>query len=104
MSIPEAVKMVLEAAVQGCGGEVFVLDMGEPVRILDLAVDLIKLAGLEVERDIKIVYSGVRPGEKMSEELFLETEHYQRTKNDRVFVATNGNYAEAETVARLVNW
>jgi FlaA1/EpsC-like NDP-sugar epimerase len=104
MSIPEAVQLVLQATVQGCGGEVFTLDMGEQVRIVDLATDLIKLAGLELERDIKIVYSGVRPGEKMSEELFLETEHYQRTKNDRVFVVTNENYAEAETVARLVNW
>jgi FlaA1/EpsC-like NDP-sugar epimerase len=102
MSIPEAVQLMLQAAVLGRGGEVFMFDMGQPLRILDLAIDLIKLSGLEPERDIKIVYSGIRSGEKMSEELFLKTEHYQRTANQRIFVATNGDYAEAETVARLV--
>lgn len=103
MSIPEAVQLVLQAAVLGQGGEVFMLDMGHPIRILDLATDLIKLAGLELERDIKIAYSGIRPGEKLAEELFMDSEHYQRTKHQMIFAATNGNYAEAETVARLVD-
>jgi len=103
MSIPEAVQLMLQAAMLGQGGEVFMLDMGKPVRIMDLAADLIKLAGLELNRDIKIVYSGIRLGEKLAEELFLESEHYERTKYRMIFAATNGNYAEAETVARLVD-
>jgi FlaA1/EpsC-like NDP-sugar epimerase len=103
MSIPEAVQLVLQAAVLGQGGEVFMLDMGEPVRILDLATDLVQLAGLEPERDIKIAFSGIRPGEKMAEELFMETEQYRRTKHQRIFVAMNGNQPEPETVAEIVD-
>jgi FlaA1/EpsC-like NDP-sugar epimerase len=103
MTIPEAVQLVLQAMVLGQGGEVFVLDMGEPVRILDLATDLIRMAGLEPERDIQIEYVGIRPGEKLREELFLDTEDYQRTKHRRIFVAKNGETDEAAKVARLVN-
>jgi FlaA1/EpsC-like NDP-sugar epimerase len=71
MTIPEAVQLVLQAGAIGNGGEVFVLDMGEPVRISDLAEDLIRLSGLEVGGDIEISYTGVRPGEKLYEELFF---------------------------------
>lgn len=89
MTIPEAVQLVLQAAVLGKGGEVFVLDMGEPVRIADLAKDLIELSGLRVGDDIEIVYSGMRPGEKLYEELFIPGERYERTRHAKIFLAAN---------------
>ncbi len=91
MTIPEAVQLVLQAAVLGQGGEVFVLDMGKPVKIVDLARDLIELSGLEVGRDIDIVFSGVRPGEKLYEELFITGEDYQRTRHEKIFIAANAS-------------
>ena len=87
MTIPEAVGLVLESSALGSGGEVFVLDMGEPVRILDLAGDMLKLAGLEPQRDIEVVFSGIRPGEKLNEELFLTGENHQRTRHQKIFVS-----------------
>ena len=92
MTIPEAVQLVLQAAVLGSGGEVFVLDMGQPVKIVDLARDLIELSGLEVGQDIDIVFTGLRPGEKLFEELFLESEDYGRTCHEKIFTTVNGNY------------
>ena len=86
MTIPEAVQLVLQAAVLGQGGEVFMLDMGEPVKIVDLAQDLIELSGLEVGRDIEIVFTGMRPGEKLHEELFISGETYRRTEHQKIFV------------------
>ena len=74
----------------GSGGETFVLDMGEPVPIVQLAKDLIHLSGLEVDRDISIVFTGLRPGEKMYEELFTSGENVVRTKHEKIFVARNG--------------
>ncbi len=91
MTIPEAVQLVLQAAVLGTGGEVFVLDMGEPVKIADLARDLIELSGLEVGRDIDIIFSGLRPGEKLFEELFIKGEAYQRTCHEKIFIADNAS-------------
>ncbi len=90
MTIPEAVQLVLQAAVLGSGGEVFVLDMGEPVKIVDLARDLIQLSGFEVGRDIDIQFTSLRPGEKMFEELFIPGEVYARTAHPAIFVASNG--------------
>ncbi|MGC9356810.1 MAG: polysaccharide biosynthesis protein [Anaerolineae bacterium] len=90
MTIPEAVQLVLQAAALGHGSEVFVLDMGEPIRIVDLARDMIRLAGFEVDEDIEIVFTGLRPGEKLYEELFLDDEHYQRTLHEKIFVSRNG--------------
>ncbi len=87
MTIPEAVQLVLQASVLGKGGEVFVLDMGEPVKIVDLARDLIELSGLEVGRDIEIVFTGPRPGEKLFEELFVDGETYSRTQHQKIYVA-----------------
>lgn len=90
MTIPESVQLVLQAGALGRGGEVFVLDMGEPVRIVDLATDLIRLSGLEVERDIKLHFSGMRPGEKLYEELFFSAENVIATEHPKVLRARNG--------------
>jgi FlaA1/EpsC-like NDP-sugar epimerase len=86
MTIPESVYLVLQAAALGHGGELFVLDMGEPVRIVDLARDLITLSGLQPDRDIEIRITGMRPGEKLHESLFLEGEDYGTTKHEQIFV------------------
>lgn len=86
MTIPESVYLVLQAAALGRGGELFVLDMGEPVRIVDLARDLITLSGLHPDRDIEIKITGMRPGEKLRERLFLEGEDYETTQHEKIFV------------------
>ena len=91
MTIPEAVQLVLQAAVLGQSGAVFVLDMGEPIRIVDLARDLIVLSGMQPGRDIDIAFSGLRPGEKLYEELFVPGESYQRTRHDKIFIAANAS-------------
>jgi FlaA1/EpsC-like NDP-sugar epimerase len=90
MTIPEAVQLVLQAGAIGKGGEVFVLDMGEPVKILDLATDLIRLSGLEVGGDIDIRFTGTRPGEKLYEELFFDSESALPTDHPKVLRAKNG--------------
>lgn len=85
MTIPEATQLVLQAATYARDGDVFVLDMQEPVRILDVARDLIRLSGLEPDRDIPIVFSGIRPGEKLFEELATDAETTNATEHDRIF-------------------
>ena len=87
MTIPEACQLVLQAGVLGHGGEVFVLDMGEPVKIIDLARDLIRLSGLQVGKDIEIKIIGTRPGEKLYEEILTDEEHTESTKHEKIFVA-----------------
>lgn len=87
MTIPEAVELVLEAGFMGKGGEIFVFDMGEPVRIYDLAKQMIQLAGLEVGKDIDIVFSGLRPGEKLYEELLNEDETTMPTYHKKIKIA-----------------
>jgi len=84
MTIPEAVQLVLQASALGTANEIFVLDMGEQIKIKDLAVELIQLSGLEVGHDIEIVYTGLRPGEKLSEELFNQDEVPLDTKHDKI--------------------
>ena len=87
MTIPEAVQLVLQAGAMAKGGEIFVLDMGQPVKIYDLAKNLIRLSGFEPEKDIDIVFTGLRPGEKLYEELLLAEEGLRATKNDKIYVA-----------------
>lgn len=87
MTIPEAAQLVLQAGAMGKGGEVFVLDMGAPVKVADLARDLISLSGFEPEKDIAIVYTGLRPGEKLYEELLTAEEGITSTRNRKIFVA-----------------
>lgn len=101
MTIPEAVQLVLQAAALGGGGEIFALDMGEPIRIVDLARDMIRLSGLQEGRDIDIEFTGLRPGEKLSEELFVPGETYERTAREKVFVARNGAQPARGEHARL---
>ena len=86
MTIPEAVSLVLQAGAYARGGEIFVLDMGEPVRILDLAANLIKLSGYKVGEDIEIKITGLRPGEKMYEELLMNEEGLKKTANKMIFI------------------
>jgi len=85
MTIPEAVHLVLQASAMGQGGEVFLLNMGQQIRILDLAEDLIRLSGLEPGKDIDIVFTGIRPGEKLSEDLWEEGTEYQKTAHPDIF-------------------
>lgn len=86
MTIPEAVQLVLEAGAMAHGGEIFVLDMGEPVRIYDLALDLIRLSGYEPFVDIPVIFTGVRPGEKLFEEIRLDDEDVIKTDNQKILV------------------
>ena len=86
MTIPEAVSLVLQAGAYARGGEIFVLDMGEPMKILDLAVNLIKLSGYRPGEDIEIRFTGLRPGEKMYEELLIQQENLEKTANKMIFV------------------
>ena len=87
MTIPEAVQLVLEAGTMGTGGEIFIFDMGQPVKITDLALKMIKLAGLQPEKDIKIVYTGLRPGEKLYEELLNAGERTMPTHHPKIKIA-----------------
>ena len=87
MTIPEAVSLVLQAMSGAKGGEIFVLDMGEPVKIYDMAVKLIKLSGLEPNVDIQIKVTGLRPGEKLYEELLMAEEGLEQTKHDKIYIA-----------------
>ncbi len=97
MTIPEAVQLVLQASTMGKGGEIFVLEMGEPVLIVDLARDLIRLSGLEPDRDIPIVFTGLRPGEKLFEELRFDGEGLNPTSHEKIRVL-NGGSIEIEKI------
>ncbi len=103
MTIPEAVRLILEASTFAKGGEIFVLDMGEPVKILDLAKNLIRLSGLKEGRDIEIVYTGLRPGEKLYEELLMEEEGLTKTRSEKIFVAKPGDIQYKELLANINN-
>jgi FlaA1/EpsC-like NDP-sugar epimerase len=90
MTMSEATYLVLQASALGQNGDVFVLDMGEPISITDLARDMIELAGRQVDEDIKIVYTGIRPGERLSEHLFFDEEDRIQTAHEKIFVVRNG--------------
>lgn len=100
MSIPEAVCLVLQAAAMGKGGEIFVLDMGKPVRILDLAQELVCLHGLKPGQDIQIVFTGLRPGEKLSEELFFAWEKPEQTRHPKILKVNASNPPDYEKLLR----
>jgi FlaA1/EpsC-like NDP-sugar epimerase len=102
MTIPEAVQLVLQAAVLSRGGEVLMLNMGEPVKIVDLAKELIRLSGYEVNKDIDIVFTGLRPGEKLFEELFIPGEEYEPTQHEKLFLVKNASRIIPETLAVVV--
>jgi FlaA1/EpsC-like NDP-sugar epimerase len=87
MTIPEACQLVLEAGFMGNGGEIYVFDMGAPVKVLDVAINLIRLSGLEPHKDIKIKYVGLRPGEKLYEELFSQDEPMIPTHHPKISIA-----------------
>jgi FlaA1/EpsC-like NDP-sugar epimerase/EAL domain-containing protein (putative c-di-GMP-specific phosphodiesterase class I) len=98
MTIPEAVQLLLQAAVLGDGGQVFMLDMGQPVRIVDLAKDLIRLSGYELGKDIDIVFTGLRPGEKLFEELFIPGETYDKTEHEKILILGNASRIVRENI------
>jgi FlaA1/EpsC-like NDP-sugar epimerase len=98
MTIPEAAQLVLQAGTMGEGGEIFVLDMGQPVRILDLAKDTITLSGLKPFEDIDIVFTGIRPGEKLFEELEVTDECLTKTRHPKIYIGKIASYPE-ETVS-----
>jgi FlaA1/EpsC-like NDP-sugar epimerase len=122
MTIPEAAQLVLQAGAMGQGGEIFVLDMGEPIKILDLANDLIRRSGLEPGKDIEVQFTGIRPGEKLFEELACDDEQTRPTKHEKIRVwqlpiassqqiermllnlaeATNGNWQQVAQALRQI--
>jgi FlaA1/EpsC-like NDP-sugar epimerase len=102
MSIPEAAQLVLQAGLMGKGGEIFVLDMGQPVKIVDLAKDLIRLSGL-TDDDIKIEFSGLRPGEKLYEELLADNEHTLPTPHPKLRIA-QAQLADEAWLNKILEW
>src|SRR5699024_6943137 len=86
MTIPEACQLVLQAGSMATGGEIFILDMGEPVKILDLAKDLIRFSGLKPDIDIEIEFTGLRPGEKLYEEILLDKNGMTETSHEKIYI------------------
>ena len=98
--IPEAAQLIIQAGALGRRGEIFLLDMGEPVRVVDLAKDMIRLSGLTLGEDIDLEFTGLRPGEKLKEELLIAEEGAQTTRHEKIFVAPPLQY----DFARLDDW
>ena len=101
MTIPEASQLVMTSGAMAKNGELYVLDMGKPVKILSLAENMVKLSGLEPYKDIDIVETGLRPGEKLYEELLIKTEELDKTENNMIFVERDKPLTEAEVDAKL---
>ena len=101
MTIPEACQLILQAATMGQGGETYALDMGEPVLIRDLAEQMIRLAGKQPGRDVAIVFTGLRPGEKLFEELFHPLENYTGTSHPKIFQAAQREFSNALVLAQI---
>jgi FlaA1/EpsC-like NDP-sugar epimerase len=104
MTIPEASQLVLQAGALGKGGEIFILDMGEPVKILSLAEDMIRLSGLKPYEDIDILFSGIRAGEKLFEELEITGENLLKTKHPKIFIGKIATYRNEEVLDILANF
>jgi FlaA1/EpsC-like NDP-sugar epimerase len=106
MTIPEASQLVIQAGAMGRGGEIFVLDMGHPVRIVDLAEEMIRLSGLKPGEDIDLEFVGLRPGEKLYEELHADGETHVSTSHPKILVANSREVSRLEAariVKRLIN-
>jgi FlaA1/EpsC-like NDP-sugar epimerase len=104
MTIPEASQLVLQAGALGNGGEIFILDMGQPIRILDLAEDMIRLSGLTPYEDIDVIFTGIRKGEKLFEELEITGENLLKTVHPKIFIGKIATYAEEDVAAALRNF
>ena len=100
MSIAEACQLILQAGAMGRGGEIFLLEMGQPVRIVDLARDLIRLSGKEPDQDVEIVFTGLRPGEKLHEELLCEGENARPTAHGKIMVLADPPQADPASAAQ----
>ncbi|MBQ6292436.1 MAG: polysaccharide biosynthesis protein [Lachnospiraceae bacterium] len=101
MTIPEATQLVMQAGAMAKNGELYVLDMGKPVKIYDLAKDVIRMSGLEPEKDIEIREIGLRPGEKLYEELLMKSETLSKTENDMIFIEKDKPYSRAEVARKM---
>lgn len=101
MTIPEAAQLVIQAGAMAKGGEIFILDMGKPVKIVDLAKDLIRLSGFEPDKDIKIEYTGLRPGEKLYEELLMAEEGLKKTENEKIYIGRPLGLSYDEVLLRV---
>lgn len=104
MLIPEAAQLVLQAGAYAKGGEIFVLDMGEPVKIYDLAKKLIKLSGFTSNKEIKIEITGLRPGEKLYEELLMDEEGLKGTAHKKIFIGKPGNFKIEDIKRKYLNF
>ena len=102
MTIPEAVHLVLQAAAMGQGGEAFILNMGDQIRILELAEDLIRLSGLEPGRDIEIAFTGIRPGEKLSEDLWEQGTYFQPTDHSEIFRSKEDEEVNSQGLSKAI--
>jgi len=102
MTIPEACQLVLEAGAMGQGGEIFIFDMGKPVKILDLAKKMIKLSGLTYGKDIQISFTGLRPGEKLYEELLNNKENTIPTYHPKIMIAKVNEYKQEEVMPKIM--